>query len=119
MIVAYIAHPIGGDVENNLTRIRSIIYAINVNEPEVVPFAPYLGDCMALDDDIPEHRARGIKNDQELMKRGFIDEVRLYGNRISQGMKEEIYLALTLDIKIVPMTPETKQQYRELLNKLY
>ena len=113
MRIAYIAHPIGGDVENNLEKIREIVRRINLEEPEVVPFAPYWLDCHALDDNCPVERARGIKNDQEIMERGFIDEVRLYGNRISTGMSHEVDLAIELGIKVVAMTEATKRELAE------
>ncbi len=92
MKIVYIAHPIAGDVENNITKILEIIERINVMEPDVVPFAPYLGDVMALNDNDPEMRKRGLKNDHELIDRGFIDECWVYGDRISEGMRDEIFM---------------------------
>jgi hypothetical protein len=109
MKIAYIAHPIGGDVKGNLRKIRSIARTINLTEPNVVPFAPYFLDCKCLDDNVPSERARGIKNDIELLNRGFIGEIRLYGDRISNGMAEEIKLAFRLGIPIVAMTDGTRK----------
>ena len=86
MKVAYIAHPISGDPEGNIAKILDIVRSINLLEPDVVPFAPYIVDCQALDDQNPEERERGIQNDIALFRKGFIDEVRLYGDRISMGM---------------------------------
>ena len=108
MKVAYIAHPIGGDVEKNLDMIKTIGRKINMEEPDCIPFAPYLLDIYCMDDSIPNERERGIRNDVALFKKGFIDEVRLYGNKISIGMSHEINLAISLGIKIIPMTKETK-----------
>ncbi len=113
MKVAYIAHPIGGDVLGNLEKIKAIGRKINMEEPEVIPFAHYFFDCYALDDNVPEERERGIKNDIALMKKGFIDEIRLYGDRISTGMSHEIDLAIELGIKVVPMTENTLKEYLE------
>lgn len=101
MKIAYIAHPISGDISGNLEKIRQIVREINLNEPDVVPFAPYWLDCHALDDNIPEERERGIKNDHELFNRGFIDELRLYGDMVSNGMRAEIELAESLGIPVV------------------
>ena len=114
MRVAYIAHPVGGDVENNLKRIEKIGRQINLEEPEVVPFAPYYFDCHALDDSIPTERDRGIKNNIALIRKGVVDEVRLYGNRISTGMGYEIKLAHELGIPVIPMTPEAEREYIQL-----
>lgn len=101
MKVIYIAHPISGDVKGNLEKIRLIAREINLTDPDIVPFAPYWFDCHVLDDTNPEERTRGIKNDIEFFRRGIIDEVWLYGDRISQGMAEEVSLADSLGIPVV------------------
>lgn len=103
MKIAYIAHPISGDVQGNIQKIYDIIREINFNEPDTVPFAPYINDCMCMDDDNPEERARGIKNDIALIKAGFITELRLYGGRISTGMQAEKELAESLAIPVIQM----------------
>ena len=113
MKVAYIAYPIGGNVSENLNKVIKIIRSINLYEPEVIPFAHYFVDCHALNDDIPEERERGIKNDIALMKKGFIDEVRLYGDRISEGMSHEIELAHKLGITVRPLSEATKKAYND------
>jgi len=114
MKVVYIAHPIGGDIEGNLKRVVKIARMINLTEPETVPVANYFLDCYALDDNIPEERERGIKNDTELFHRGYIDEVRLYGDRISNGMRAEVLLARQLGIPVVAMTAETEGDLKEI-----
>lgn len=108
MKIAYIAHPVGGNVQKNLASILKIVRDINLNEPDVVPFAPYWVDCHALDDRVQEERDRGIKNDQALFRAGFIDEVRLYGTHISRGMQAEIDLATRLGIPVRGMTRAIK-----------
>ena len=111
MRVVYIAHPISGDIKGNLKLIEAIGRKINLEEPEVVPFAPYFFDCYCMNDNVKEERERGIKNDIALMRKDFIDEIRLYGNKISVGMVHEIELAHILNIKVVPMTKETRKAY--------
>ena len=101
--IVYICHPISGDIKGNLEKIRLIVREINLTEPDVVPFAPYWLDCFALDDNIPAERERGIKNDHELFNRKFIDELWLFGDRLSNGMKAEMQLAISLGIKVVVM----------------
>lgn len=101
MIIAYICHPIAGDVSENLMRIREIVRKINLTELDVVPFVPYYSDARAMDDNVIPERRRAIKNTEEIFRRGIIDEVRLYGPRISAGMDNEIRLALQLGIKVV------------------
>lgn len=108
---AYIAHPISGDIAGNLEKIKAIVRHINLTEPDVVPFAHYVVDCESLDDNVPEERERGIKNDIALLKAGFITEMRLYGDRISKGMRHEIELAKELGIPVHAMTFGTKEGY--------
>ena len=113
MKIAYIAHPISGDVEGNIKKIIVIVRLINLTEENVVPFVPYLADLYALNDNDPKERARGIKNDIVILKSGIVDELRLYGSKISEGMANEIELAHKLNIPVVPMTEATKALYEE------
>lgn len=110
MKIAYIAHPVGGDVKRNIAKIIAICREINLTEPNTVPFVPYLSDLYALDDDNKAERIRGIANDIAVLKSGMVNEIRLYGNTISNGMAAEIKLANELGIMVIPMTPETKSQ---------
>lgn len=107
MKIVYIAHPIGGDVKGNIDKIVAIVRHINLAEPEILPFAPYVVDCLALDDSDEMERGRGIKNGLRLLKAGFINEVWLYGSNISSGMGYEIATAIEMGIKIVSMSKGT------------
>lgn len=106
--IVYIAHPIGGDVKVNLEKIKAIVRNINLTTSTIIPFAPYWLDCHALDDDIPEERARGIANDQVWFERNIIDELWLYGDKISTGMMGEIQKAITYGIPIFCKSKETQ-----------
>lgn len=99
MKVVYIAHPIGGDVQNNIVKILAIVKEINLTMPDVVPFVPYLADVMALDDNLPEHRARGIKNNSHWFEKRLIDELWVYGD--SPGVRAEIQMAVDYDISTI------------------
>jgi len=112
MKIAYIAHPVGGDVKGNIKKIIAIARHINLTEPDVVPFVPYLIDLYSLDDNEPKERERGFKNIQALFDGGIIKEVRLYGNNISEGMGNEIWMAADRSIPVRPMTPETKAMFK-------
>jgi hypothetical protein len=115
--IVYIAHPISGDIKGNLEKIKQIIRDINLTEANVVPFAHYWVDCHALDDDNPQERERGIKNDIALMKADFITQLWLYGPRISKGMLAEVKLAEELGIPVYPMTTGTEFDYLQYLHK--
>lgn len=104
MKIVYIAHPISGDVQGNIRKVLDIVRKVNVEEPDVVPFAPYIVDCLALDDNVPVERARGIKNNTGLLGECFVSEVRLYGDRISAGMQAEKELAEALGIPVLDYT---------------
>lgn len=110
MKVIYICHKISGDVENNIKKVIAICREVNLTEPDVIPFVPYLSDLYALDDSIKSERERGMKNGLSLLKKGFIDEIWLYGDYISKGMRSEINTCYEFGIKVVPKTNETREQ---------
>ena len=111
MKITYIAHPIGGDVAGNLKKIDAIIRQINLEEPDVVPFVPYYSDVAgAMDDSVLVERARGIKNNEEYFRRRTMDEMRVYGDRISAGVAGEIDLCNKYGIPVVPMNKAVYDQ---------
>lgn len=111
MKIAYIAHPIAGNIERNLNLLKDIIWDINCSEPNTIPFAPYVADVISMDDNNPKDRAKGMKNNMHLLT--ICNEVRLYGNRISDGMALEIDRAISLGIPIIPMTEFTKKEFEK------
>ena len=120
MRIVYIAHPIGGNVEENLTSLRRIIRGINSYEPHTVPFCPYYADVVSLNDNDPEQRARGLKNDIEILSRpGMVDELRLYGENITLGMRLEIETAHIMGIPIVCSTQKLYAQLSPIIADLY
>ena len=112
MKIIFISHPISGDVTNNLERIRLIVREINLNEPDIVPFAPYWLDCHALDDSDPEQRERGMRNNTALLRSGIVTEMWLFGDRISTGMEAEVQLALDLGIPVYSKSAGTSYKQR-------
>lgn len=103
MRVAYIAHPISGDVAGNIKKVKAIMQKIAREEPGVVPFAPYLTALEILDEDSPEQREQGISWNREFFRAEVIDELRVYGDIISSGVKEEITWAEEEDIPVYYM----------------
>lgn len=102
MKIIYVAHPISGNVIGNLGKIISIVRGINLDHPNVVPLVPYFTDVLALNDSIPEERDRGIKNNTTILRRGFVDELWVYGDwQSSAGCRAEINLAVDLGIPVV------------------
>lgn len=118
--IAYIAHPIGGNVEENLKSLRAVIYNINKYEKDTVPFCPYYADVVSLDDNDPLQRARGIANDVAILTRpGMVDELRLYGDRISAGMKEEAAIARAMGIPIICGSQKLYLEYESITQHLH
>lgn len=123
--LVYVAHPIGGNVEENLVDLDRILRIINMNtHPRmleigmdmkmeshtpydfsgIVPCAPYYADIMCLDDSNALERKRGIENDIAMINTGVFEELWLTGNKISFGMQEEIKLFKLLGKTIVDYT---------------
>jgi hypothetical protein len=121
MKIVYICHPIAGNVANNIKKILKIIRYINLTMPDVVPFAPYLGDVLALEEDKPGERTRGIRNCIAILKSGIMNEIWIYGKRISGGMKTEIDMAIERDIPIIRMDADTEvpEELSIYMNKGY
>ena len=109
MKIAFIAHPIRGDVLANLRRIAAIGREINKNEPDVIPFAPHFFDCHCLCDEVGHERERGMRNGRYLLR--MVDELRLYGDHISPGMQEEIQICVEAGILVIPMTEGTTRDF--------
>lgn len=110
----YPAHPIRGDVEGNIKKIREIVRSLHFTKG-VIPVAPYLVDIAGvLDDSDPVERGMGINADHEYFRRGMIDEVWLYGDRISTGMRAEVILAWSLNIPVVAKTLETAAELKKM-----
>lgn len=110
MKIVFIAHPIADRTYQDGTRkttqehvqdIIDIVRDINLTMPDVVPFAPYIADVIALDDANEEQRNRGIKNDMELFERKVFDEVWVYGKELSTGVRNEIEKAMELEIPVL------------------
>lgn len=101
MKICYIAHPIGGDIENNLADLRRIVRKINLDAGiDIVPFVPYYADIVSMDDNIPSERQRGINNDTAILESGIVDQLWLTGPRLSAGMKAEKEIAERMGIPV-------------------
>lgn len=109
----FIAHPIGGDVQTNVKRVLEICERIH--SKTVIPVAPYLVSLQYLNDEVVEDRQLGVEANLECFHRGYVDELWLFGDKISSGMKEEIRLAQELNIPIIPQTDGTKKDLEKML----
>jgi hypothetical protein len=108
VINVFVSHPIGGDVVKNMELVEGCCGWIYQHKVDVQPHAPYLMALKFLDDDKAEDRERGIVFNREFFKSRFIDELWLFGNRISKGMWQEIRWAREFGIPVIPMTIATQ-----------
>lgn len=104
MQIVYIAHPIGGDVARNVALVEDRCRLIYQDKPDVIPLAPYLMALRYLNDAVPEDRLRGTAGNKEFFDRKVMDEVWLFGDRISHGMWEEVLWSRSLGIRVRPMS---------------
>ena len=119
MKTVFIAHPISGDIRYNMRRVLNIcedIHRRNMDtNKKIVPVAPYLASLLYLDDDVWQEHQLGTEASHECFRRKYIDELWLFGDHISPGMREEILLAQELEIPIIPKTQETKRELEGVL----
>jgi len=113
--LVYIAHQVGGDVEGNVRRILDICHDVHKADDDIIPFTPYLSALQYLDDAIPEERELGMLANVEHFRRRTMDEMWLCGPRISNGMSEEIKLALQYDIPIKCYNPTLESDLEAFL----
>lgn len=115
--IVYIAHPVGGNVKENIKKILQICHRVHTNKKEVIPFAPYIVALYYLNDEILEERKLGMLANQEHFKRKTMDEVWLCGDKVSDGMKAEIKLAIKYKIPIKIHNPKLKKDFELIKNK--
>jgi hypothetical protein len=93
----FISHPVAGAVEANLEKsLKWVRLALYEN---VVPFAPYIPYCGALDDDEDQGRFLGVRAGLEILI--LCDQLWVCGNNITPGMAEEIYRAQSYKIPVI------------------
>lgn len=98
MKLVYIAHPVAGDTATNLKSAASWVrWAARQNG--VIPVAPYFQSLAAFDEDTPEEREEGFQIGLKFLQ--FCQELWVCGDRISEGMQREIYVALGWQIPVV------------------
>lgn len=107
MKTVFVAHPISGDIDGNIKKVLEICERIHTKE--IIPVAPFLVSLQYLNDHVVEDRELGVEANLECFRRGYVDELWLFGDRISEGMKGEVKLARELNIPIVPQTDGTRR----------
>ena len=90
----YICAPLGGDVEGNLERVKRYTrYALMCGTAPVVPHFY----ALCLNDDNQKEREIGLAAGLGML--WFCDELWVFGQNITEGMKQELQFCKHLNIK--------------------
>ena len=117
----YICAPLGGNVKENLE--NAVLYTKYALKQGVAPITTHFY-ALCLDDDNPQERALGMSAGMSLL--WYCDELWVFGDVISNGMKEEIKFCenLRIPVKRVSNAEVTKflkrsKSYDQSENKSY
>lgn len=99
---AYVAHPLSGDLVGNVTRVRMWLRFLLEAEPDVAFGCPWLPYVEVLDDGVPAHRARGLRDCLAFVPK--FDGIVLVGGKISSGMRLELDVAETAGLWVADLT---------------
>jgi hypothetical protein len=112
----FISHPIRGNVPGNIQKVLDICRL--VHRSGNIPVVPYIASLMYLDDAVEEDRALGINANLIAIERGHADELWLYGDTVSTGMKAEVRHALWHGMPVIAMSSGTIDGLRSFLAEL-
>lgn len=95
----YICASLGGNVEDNLQRVKKYTeYALKCGTAPVVPHFY----ALCLNDSIPKEREIGMAAGLSLL--WFCDEMWIFGDEVSEGMRGEIQFCQNLNIRMKKIT---------------
>jgi hypothetical protein len=110
----FVGHPIAGNIEENVKKVLKI--CSEIHSKDIIPVAPYLVSLQYLNDEVVEDRELGMEANHECFHRRYVDELWLYGDHISAGMKQEVLLAKEMGIPIIPKTEGTERDLKLILS---
>ena len=91
----YVCAPLGGNVEENLKKVKTYTeYALRCGAAPVVPH--FYAEC--LDDKNPKDREVGLAAGMSLL--WLCDEVWVFGDTVTDGMRAELQFCKNLNIRI-------------------
>ena len=97
----YICSPLGGNVEENLRKVRRYTkYALLCGTAPVVPH--FYAEC--LDDANPAEREKGMSAGLALL--WLSDEMWIFGDTVTSGMQNEIQFCKNLNIRVRNVSDE-------------
>ena len=100
----YVCAPLGGNIEQNLKKVKTYTeYALRCGTAPVVPH--FYAEC--LDDNDPKDREIGLAAGLSLL--WFCDELWRFGDAVTDGMKNELQFGKSLNIRIRYITEKEIQ----------
>lgn len=100
----YVCAPLGGNIEENLKKVKTYTaYALRCGTAPVV--SHFYALC--LDDNAPKDRGIGLAAGMSLL--WLCDEVWVFGDTVTEGMKAELQFAKSLNIRIRYITEKEIQ----------
>lgn len=97
--IAWMAHPLSGDIAGNLARAERWLKWLLATFPDVDFVADWILYCRVLDDTNPVDRERGLQMDEEMISR--CDDYVMVGGRVSSGMERERVMAEESGVRII------------------
>jgi len=112
----YICHKLGNNIEENSKKINDICRKIALEEPNTIPFAPYMHFIQFLNDKVSEERELGLTYNLAIM----IDlkpEFRVYSEDgvITAGMKRDIVSASLTNLEIICENKAIEKDVEQLI----
>jgi hypothetical protein len=104
--LVYICSPFSGKVKKNKRNARK--YCRFALEQHTIPFAPHLLFPQFMDDSSPEERQLAMFMNMIML--GHCEEIWVFGDRISAGMKQEIHKAERKRMKIRYFTEDLEEK---------
>lgn len=99
----YMAHPLGGDVGNNLVLANELLWDMRATyEFTHNIIAPWMSEANQFDDSDPEQRERGLAKCIDII--ACCDELWLCGPRVSAGMQLERDFADAHGVTVLDLT---------------
>lgn len=111
----FIAHPVSGNEQENLRKVLEICKELY--SQRIIPIFPSHSWRQYLKPESNPKYWSGLVN-EEYFRRGMIDEVWLYGEIISDGMKKVINLAISYGIPVIPKTEATKKAFEQMFSQV-
>lgn len=111
--LVFVAHAISGDVDRNLRKVISI--CSEIHSSEIIPVFPSFTWRHYLTNE-PGDKELAEQVNEAYFSRNCIDEIWLYGDLLSEGMKKEIKLAEKYTIPVIAKTLFMELALKEFMN---